>query len=83
MMPKTTKASRYLSNMSYKLLVDAITDYAIYMLYPDGTIATWNAGAERAKGYKPDEIIGHNFEVFFTDDDRQAGIPKKTWKMRS
>jgi PAS domain S-box-containing protein len=59
----------------YRQLVDAITDYAIYMLDPDGRVSSWNAGAERFKGYAPDEIIGAHFERFYTPEDRAAGLP--------
>ncbi len=59
----------------YRLLVDAITDYAIYMLDPDGRVSSWNRGAERLKGYKPDEIIGAHFSIFYTPEDRAASIP--------
>lgn len=59
----------------YRLLVDAITDYAIYMLDPDGRVSSWNRGAERLKGYKPDEIIGAHFSKFYTPEDRAASIP--------
>jgi len=59
----------------YRLLVEAISDYAIYMLDPSGTVANWNAGAQRFKGYLPSEIIGRNFEVFYTPDDRAIGRP--------
>ncbi|MDB5455151.1 MAG: sensor hybrid histidine kinase [Caulobacter sp.] len=59
----------------YRLLVDAITDYAIYMLDPAGRVTSWNAGAERLKGYKAAEIIGDHFSRFYTDEDRAAGAP--------
>lgn len=60
----------------YELLVNAVSDYAIYMLDPDGQIVTWNAGARRFKGYEPGEIIGDNFSRFFTPEDRAAGKPQ-------
>ncbi|MBV9018831.1 MAG: response regulator, partial [Alphaproteobacteria bacterium] len=53
----------------------AITDYAIYMLDPEGRITTWNAGAQRIKGYRAEEIIGEHYSRFYTEDDRRAGIP--------
>lgn len=59
----------------YRLLVDAITDYAIYMLDADGRVSSWNRGAERFKGYKPEEIIGEHFSRFYTPEDREANIP--------
>jgi PAS domain S-box-containing protein len=59
----------------YRLLVDAITDYAIYMLDPDGIVTNWNAGAQSFKGYRADEIIGEHFSRFYTEEDRAAGLP--------
>ena len=61
----------------FRLLVGAVTDYAIYMLDPDGRVATWNPGAERFKGYSADEIIGQHFSRFFTPEDVAAGLPAK------
>jgi PAS domain S-box-containing protein len=61
----------------YRLLVDAITDYAIYMLDIDGRVTSWNAGAKRFKGYEPAEIIGHHFSRFYTEEDRAAGVPAR------
>jgi PAS domain S-box-containing protein len=60
----------------YRLLVDAITDYAIYMLDPDGVVSSWNRGAQRLKGYTADEIVGEHFSRFYTDEDRAAGLPE-------
>jgi PAS domain S-box-containing protein len=59
------------------MLVDAVTDYAIYMLDPDGTVTSWNPGAKRFKGYDESEIIGENFSRFYTDDDRKNGLPQR------
>jgi PAS domain S-box-containing protein len=64
------------SEERFRLLVESVTDYAIYMLGPGGQVATWNAGAERMKGYRPDEIIGRSFALFFPEDDVRAGKPK-------
>lgn len=61
----------------YRLLVQAVADFAIYMLAEDGTIKSWNSGAERLKGYRAEEIIGKNFSQFFTEDDRKSGLPQK------
>jgi PAS domain S-box-containing protein len=58
-----------------ELLVDGVTDYAIYLLDRDGVICTWNAGAERIKGYRAAEAIGQNFSQFFTPEDQAAGLP--------
>ena len=63
------------SEERFRLLVAAVTDYAIYMLSPAGEVQTWNVGAERMKGYRADEIIGQHFSVFFPELDRQNGKP--------
>src|SRR5215212_2932495 len=59
----------------FRLLVEAVTDYAIYLLTPEGTVASWNRGAQRFKGYTEEEIIGQHFSRFYTDEDRQTGLP--------
>lgn len=59
----------------YRLLVEAVTDYAIYMLDAKGVVTSWNPGAERFKGYSASEIIGSHFSRFYTDEDRQLGKP--------
>jgi PAS domain S-box-containing protein len=59
------------------MLVDAVTDYAIYMLDPTGIVASWNSGAQRFKGYTAPEIIGRNFSTFYTDIDRERGEPQR------
>jgi PAS domain S-box-containing protein len=59
----------------FQLLVNAVTDYAIYMLEPTGHIATWNAGARRFKGYEAGEIIGSHFSAFFTPEDKASDLP--------
>jgi PAS domain S-box-containing protein len=61
----------------YRLLVEAITDYAIYMLDPTGVVTSWNPGARRFKGYEPAEIIGHHFSRFYTPEDRATGLPQR------
>ena len=61
----------------FQLLVQGVTDYALYMLSAEGVVTSWNAGAERMKGYTPDEIIGRHFSQFFTGEDRDAGLPQK------
>jgi PAS domain S-box-containing protein len=61
----------------YRQLVDAVTDYAIYMLDPSGIVASWNAGAQRFKGYTREEIIGQHFSKFYTDEDIRAGVPQR------
>ena len=59
----------------FQLLVDSIKDYAIFMLDPNGHVTSWNSGAQRIKGYRPDEILGRDFTQFYTDEDRTAGVP--------
>jgi PAS domain S-box-containing protein len=59
----------------YRLLVDAISDYAIYILDPTGIVTSWNAGAQRFKGYAAEEILGRHFSCFYTEQDRLADLP--------
>jgi PAS domain S-box-containing protein len=59
----------------FRLFVDAVQDYAIYVLDAEGHVASWNRGAQRIKGYLASEIIGQHFSVFFTEPDRMAGKP--------
>ena len=63
------------SDVMYRHLVQGVEDYAIYMLSPDGTVANWNAGAERTS-YAADEIVGQNFSCFYTPEDRASGLPQ-------
>jgi PAS domain S-box-containing protein len=64
------------SEEKYRLLLDGVQDYAIFMLDQEGRVASWNAGAERIKGYKADEIIGQNFSRFYLQEDIDQGKPK-------
>jgi PAS domain S-box-containing protein len=61
----------------YRLLVSSITDYAIYMVDLTGKVASWNAGAERFKGYTAEEIVGQHFSRFYGAEDRAAGLPQR------
>jgi PAS domain S-box-containing protein len=61
--------------VAFRLLVDAVQDYAIFLLGPDGRVLTWNLGAQRIKGYSAEEIIGQHFSVFYTAEEREAGRP--------
>ncbi|WP_420997721.1 PAS domain S-box protein [Cupriavidus sp. 30B13] len=61
----------------FRLLVQGVTDYAIYMISPSGEITNWNAGAERIKGYTRDEVVGTNFARFYTEEDRARGLPAR------
>jgi PAS domain S-box-containing protein len=65
------------SEQRFRLLVNGVTDYALYMLSPEGTVTNWNAGAERIKGYGQDEVIGSHFSRFYTEGDRNAGLPQR------
>jgi PAS domain S-box-containing protein len=80
----------------FRLLVQGVVDYALYLIDPMGRVTTWNAGAARIKGYKAEEIIGRHFSVFYTHEDRNAGEPalaletarrtgryeKESWRVR-
>src|SRR5262249_37254222 len=61
----------------YRLLIESVTDYAIFMLDRDGIVASWNPGAERLKGYRTTEILGQHFSRFYTDEDRASGLPAR------
>src|SRR3954471_5000889 len=61
----------------FRILVEGVTDYAIFMLDPEGRVANWNAGAQRIKGYTPAEIVGEHFSRFYTAEDFEAGVPKR------
>lgn len=64
----------------YRLLVESARDYAIFMLDPQGTVMSWNRGAERIKQYTAEEVLGRNYSCFFTQEDRDAGKPE--WLLR-
>lgn len=65
------------TEQQFRLLVQGVTDYAIYMMDAEGRVSSWNSGAERIKGYRPDEIIGTHFSHFFPEQDRIDGIPQQ------
>ena len=65
------------SQEQLRLLVQGVTDYALYMLDLEGRVSSWNAGAERIKGYSREEILGNHFSRFYTDEDREAGVPDR------
>lgn len=65
------------SEERFRLLVQGVTDYAIYMLSPTGEITNWNAGAQRFKGYTHDEVVGTHFSRFYTEADRASGLPTR------
>ena len=60
----------------FHLLIDAVTDYAIFMLDKTGNVVSWNPGAQRIKGYSSAEILGQHFSRFYTEEDRQKGVPQ-------
>jgi PAS domain S-box-containing protein len=70
------KTSALRADDTFRLLVHQITDYAIFLLTPDGEVATWNPGAERFKGYKPQEIIGKHFRTFYLPEEQAKGKPE-------
>jgi PAS domain S-box-containing protein len=65
------------SERSFRLLVEGVADYALYMLDPKGIITSWNIGGERIKGYSPEEIVGQHFSRFYTETDRANGKPAR------
>jgi osomolarity two-component system sensor histidine kinase TcsA len=64
-------------NDTFRILVETVKDYAIFMLDPRGNVATWNAGAQAFKGYRPSDIIGKHFSSFYGPEDREAGKPER------
>jgi PAS domain S-box-containing protein len=67
----------------FRLLVQGVTDYAIYMLSPSGIVTSWNAGARRIKGYEHGEIVGQHFGCFYTEEDRANAAPARTLSIAS
>lgn len=65
------------SEERFRLLVDGVRDYAIFMLDANGLVSSWNRGAQRIKGYSTDEILGQPYEMFFTPEDRAAKVPDR------
>lgn len=65
------------SEQQFSLLVQGVTDYAIYMLDTSGLITSWNSGAQHIKGYSANEVLGTHFSRFYTEEDQKAGIPGK------
>ncbi|HEY6462475.1 MAG TPA: PAS domain S-box protein, partial [Polyangiaceae bacterium] len=77
--PSHTQAFARASEVGFRLLVESVRDYAIFMLDPNGVVATWNTGAERIKGYRAEEIIGQHFSRFYPPEDVRAG--KCEWEL--
>ncbi len=72
---RATELARRDSEQRFRLLVDGVTDHAIYLLDATGHVNNWNAGAQRLKGYAAEEIIGQHFSRFYTEEDRANGVP--------
>src|SRR5262245_42580809 len=77
--PASGGAAAFDPNDLYRLLVESVSDYAIFALDSTGRIITWNTGAERIKGYKASEIIGKHFSIFYPEADIQQGKP--SWEL--
>jgi PAS domain S-box-containing protein len=69
------------SERSFRLLVEGVADYALYMIDPTGLVTSWNIGAQRIKGYEPAEILGRHFSRFYTETDRANGKPARALKI--
>lgn len=74
---KAAEAALRSNEEQFKRLVQSVTDYSIFLLSLDGRVSSWNAGAQRIKGYEPEEIIGQHFSRFYTEEDRQNGEPER------
>ena len=72
---RTTLAAKDAADKQFQILVEGVTDYALYMLDPNGIVTSWNTGAQRVKGYPATEIIGRHFSVLYTEEDRQRNLP--------
>src|SRR5487761_928588 len=75
--PATQTAGIQPDHELFRLLVDEVQDYAMFLLSPNGTILTWNRGAQRVKGYEPSEIIGKHFSCLYPEEDVDAGKPQR------
>jgi PAS domain S-box-containing protein len=82
-MAQSNKQQRDLfeSERSFRLLVEGVADYALYMLDPSGIVTSWNIGGQRIKGYSPDEILGQHFSRFYTEADRTNGRPARALRI--
>jgi PAS domain S-box-containing protein len=75
--PSNSSIPPLVNDDRFRLFVANVTDYAIYMLSPEGIVNSWNAGARRFKGYDSEEIIGGHFSAFYTEEDRERGMPAR------
>jgi PAS domain S-box-containing protein len=69
------------SEERFRLLVEGVKDYAIFMLDPEGRVRTWNPGAQRIKGYREEEIVGEHFSIFYADEDVERGRPEEVLRL--
>jgi len=75
---RTDQEAQHRTEEQFRLLVQSVTDYVIFMLSPDGIVTNWNAGAERIKGYTADEVVGSHFSRFYTDEEKAQGLPQRS-----
>jgi PAS domain S-box-containing protein len=73
----SARASARDSVRQFKILVEGVRDYAIFMLDPEGRISTWNSGAEHIKGYSAEDVIGEHFSLVYTEEDKREGVPTR------
>jgi PAS domain S-box-containing protein len=78
---KQNQRDLFESERSFRLLVEGVADYALYMLDPTGIVTSWNIGGQRIKGYSPEDILGRNFACFYTEPDRANGKPQRALRI--
>ncbi len=80
-LPETAESRLHSYETQFRLMVEEVTDYAIFMLDPQGQVVSWNKGARRIKGYEAGEIVGRHFSCFYTAADQQRGVPMRALKV--
>jgi PAS domain S-box-containing protein len=80
--PRRTGRFAQAAAEEFRLLVESVKDYAIFLLDRDGYVMSWNAGAERIKGYAAEEILGEHFSRFYEPENQTAGVPARRWRRR-
>jgi PAS domain S-box-containing protein len=80
-LPETAESGLHSYETQFRLMVEEVTDYAIFMLDPQGQVVSWNKGARRIKGYEAGEIVGRHFSCFYTAADQQRGVPVRALKV--
>jgi PAS domain S-box-containing protein len=80
-LPETAESGLHSYETQFRLMVEEVTDYAIFMLDPQGQVVSWNKGARRIKGYEAEEIVGRHFSCFYTAADQQRGVPVRALKV--